>query len=32
VASIGFYIVSTLPHHLLGLALPVDRNASTQPT
>jgi hypothetical protein len=24
--------VSTLPHHLLGLALPVDRNASTQPT
>ena len=22
VASIGFYIVSTLPHHLLGLALP----------
>jgi hypothetical protein len=32
VASIGFYIVSTLPHHLLGLALPVDRDASTQPT
>jgi hypothetical protein len=32
VASIGFYIVSTLPHHLLGLALPVDRKASTQPT
>ena len=24
VASIGFYIVSTLPHHLLGLALPAE--------
>lgn len=32
VASIGFYMVTTLPHHLLGLALPADRDASAEPT